>query len=469
MDSATPPWALWPQSVRLRILHSLLTDGCSVAKLATVSREWQEAIEQHNFARIKVTLPRLASFRSMVRRNRSRVKYIWLCVELDHYSSLESYSGHDRFVSSRDFSLFTKVIRGLFRELSRWEPSGELLLDISIHSPSDSNYLLKYLTFKPDISLDDCSSLDDVEDMEKAGRTWKEWSAAGKVDTAIKNTSRLIKLEDQSPDEEALDREIEWLDRLPDVPAVTGYDRIIEHLTRQGVRKLTIFENHNRHYSRLFQEYKHARTFMPGSMHTRTFKALNRTAALGSRELEHFSASFLVDAGLFFASCKPSWTWPNLTSLTLTSPWLAPNAQADLVKMLNSAAAVACRMPKLQTVELWNGRKRLATLFQYQLKPATITWRSTWDFALLRSIIPAWEGVAHKHGAGELVVKTELLKRANIKSHGDAIHYLRLSHPVVRPISLQQIRTENKVHRIWEKMRTAKARKDVEGDWEVIN
>lgn len=254
MDSATPSWALWPQSVRLRILHTLLTDGCSLAKLATVSREWQEAIEQHNFARIKVTLPRLASFRSMVRRNRSRVKYIWLCVELDHYSSLESYSGHDRFVSQRDFSLFTKVIRGLFRELSRWEPSGELLLDISIHSPSDSNYLLKYLTFKPDMSSDDCSSLDDVEDMEKAGRTWKEWSAAGKVDTAIKNTSRLIKLEDQSPDEEALDREIEWLDRLPDVPAVTGM------LLRQQTRRrwcwdtLTEFLDHFPNLQEVFYE-----------------------------------------------------------------------------------------------------------------------------------------------------------------------------------------------------------------------
>lgn len=117
-------------------------------------------------------------------------------------------------------------------------------------------------------------------------------------------------------------------------------------------------------------------------------------------------------------------------------------------------------MPKLETMELWNGRKRLATLFQYQSKHAAITWRSTWDFTLLDLVIPAWKVVASTHGA-ELVVRKEVLNiRADIKSHGDAIHYLKLSNPVVRPISLQQIRTENKVHSIWEKMRKAKDRQD---------
>lgn len=37
------------------------------------------------------------------------------------------------------------------------------------------------------------------------------------------------------------------------------------------------------------------------------------------------------------------------------------------------------------------------------------------------------------------------LDRATIKSHADAIHYLKLKNQVVRPISLQQIRMEQKV------------------------
>lgn len=196
---------------------------------------------------------------------------------------------------------------------------------------------------------------------------------------------------------------------------------------------------------------------MPESDDNRFSKSLNRTAAEGSLQLEHFSASYLIDAALFFASCRPSWTWPILTSLTLTSPWLAPDVErVHLVKMLTTAATLASRMPKLETMELWNGRKRLATLFQYRSKPATITWRSTWHFSQFLLTIPAWEGVARDHGAGELAVEEELVRCGDIRSHGDAIHFLKLSHPVVRPISLQQIRTEHKVHRIWEEMRAAK-------------
>jgi hypothetical protein len=110
-------------------------------------------------------------------------------------------------------------------------------------------------------------------------------------------------------------------------------------------------------------------------------------------------------------------------------------------------------------MELWNGRNRLATLFQYQVEHATITWRSTWYFALVPLVTPTWEGVARKHSARELVVREEPLDiRTDIKSHGDEIHYLKLSHPVVRPVSLQQIHMENRVHNAWEKMRKAEKR-----------
>jgi hypothetical protein len=88
----------------------------------------------------------------MIRRNRSQVKYIWFCVELEHYSSLEAFTRDSQFISPRDLSLVAKTIQTLLTKLSEWEPSGELLLDISIHSPSDSDYLLKYLTFGPDLA-----------------------------------------------------------------------------------------------------------------------------------------------------------------------------------------------------------------------------------------------------------------------------------------------------------------------------
>lgn len=76
MDSTTTCWDCWPRPVRLLILQALLADGCSLAELATVSREWQKVVEQHNFTRIKVTPPRLTNFSSIIRRNRSLVNYI---------------------------------------------------------------------------------------------------------------------------------------------------------------------------------------------------------------------------------------------------------------------------------------------------------------------------------------------------------------------------------------------------------
>lgn len=95
-------------------------------------------------------------------------------------------------------------------------------------------------------------------------------------------------------------------------------------------------------------------------------------------------------------------------------------------------------------------------------------WRGTWDFALRSHVIQAWEDVAHKHGARGLVVRTELLDcRADIKSHGDAIHHLRLSKPAVRPISLQQIRTEHDVHYSREEMRRKSEQSEETGSSET--
>lgn len=63
-------WPSLPQEIRTLILEAVLEDGCSVAKFATVSREWQRVIVQQNFTRIKLTPSCLTDFSSMVHRNR---------------------------------------------------------------------------------------------------------------------------------------------------------------------------------------------------------------------------------------------------------------------------------------------------------------------------------------------------------------------------------------------------------------
>jgi hypothetical protein len=47
--------------------------------------------------------------------------------------------------------------------------------------------------------------------------------------------------------------------------------------------------------------------------------------------------------------------------------------------MLVEAGTAALRMPKLQTMEIWNGTKQNACVFRYQTTAyfTTLSWRST--------------------------------------------------------------------------------------------
>jgi hypothetical protein len=76
----------------------------------------------------------------------------------------------------------------------------------------------------------------------------------------------------------------------------------------------------------------------------------------------------MVDASCyFFHDREPSWKWPNLTSLALTSRLLAPDANPiEIENMVLAAATVAMKMLKLETIDIRNGQVGLAMLFRYQ-------------------------------------------------------------------------------------------------------
>lgn len=192
----TISWGRFPGEIQNLILNNVFEDGCSTAELATVSEEWRQIIAKRNFARIRLTPSRLIDFELMTRRNRAFVEYIWLCVELEHYSSLEAYTVDTQFVSKTDTDCIAAAIKNLFSALSTWEPDGELLLDISIYSPSDSKYLLKYLTLKPDLPSNECSSLGGIDLPDKAGLDWNTWCATGRACNPIYRTFNLIDLWD---------------------------------------------------------------------------------------------------------------------------------------------------------------------------------------------------------------------------------------------------------------------------------
>jgi hypothetical protein len=202
-----------------------------------VSREWQAELERYNFARIKLTPSRLVDFGSMVHRNRALVRYIWFCLELDEYDctncapSYETYSDFDEYseaisISDTANGPITTAFQSLFSTLSTWEPRGDLTLDVSIYSPSDSEHWFKYLTFVPDTlsaAMPVGGGMEPTIPSKVHHDPQHGWIAGFRHSAPPQPAVHKI-LHDimgEGPfDSEQLERQ--WWDQLPLVPAVTG-------------------------------------------------------------------------------------------------------------------------------------------------------------------------------------------------------------------------------------------------------
>ncbi|KYK59093.1 hypothetical protein DCS_00221 [Drechmeria coniospora] len=218
-------WHCFPAEIRYMVLEVLMQDGCRLADFATVSREWQTTIERHNFSRIKLTPSRLANFGSMVHRNRSLVRYIWLCLELEKYDCTQCDFPFSRGMSNADNTMIITAFQDLFSHLSAWEPDGDLLLDISVHSLSDSEHWFKYLTFEPDNDSNAYGRVQHIEQslLFKASDHHHGWITGRQP--SIPSYAACHKPFDEIMGEGPFDNEQEeykWWQQLPLVPAVTG-------------------------------------------------------------------------------------------------------------------------------------------------------------------------------------------------------------------------------------------------------
>lgn len=214
------------------------------------------------------------------------------------------------------------------------------------------------------------------------------------------------------------------------------------------LKKLVLFENFNQQYPGDHRLFCHGEDLSGRDSFRKPSPAISRAVAIASLALEHVAASYLVDAGDFF-TLDPPWEWRKLESLRLTSSLFTPDGDTFAIgALLEAAASAACKMPRLEVMELWNGQKGVAGLFRYQasrkMRQARITWKGTWRLIWDPSVTQAWETAAAKHGCedGYLDWVQEEVDAAVIKSHADAIHHFMLSGKVLRPISLQQIQRE---------------------------
>jgi hypothetical protein len=88
-------------------------------------------------------------FKQLATRNLGLIRYIWYTIELQDYDWTESNLLPTIELLETNHFIMEDGIRTMFCALSECPPAGNMTLDISIHSPSDSQHHFKYIRFEP--------------------------------------------------------------------------------------------------------------------------------------------------------------------------------------------------------------------------------------------------------------------------------------------------------------------------------
>ncbi|KAF5674529.1 PRANC domain-containing protein [Fusarium heterosporum] len=226
MARSKTSWGYLPPEIRNEIISLLPVLGGKCSQLATVSQAWRSIIEPLNFAEISLTVPRLADFNSqaVLLRKRNQIRYIWFQVELKQYDCRRCANA-DRDLwglDNIDNQFIVDAFESLFTTLSAWEPRGDLVLDISVYSPSDSQHWFKYLSFCSDTNLDECPSRREHEqEITLMNDPDHGWIAGQQIFAPDEHATELtfdeIMGEGPFDDEEP---EMQWWRSLPLVPVV---------------------------------------------------------------------------------------------------------------------------------------------------------------------------------------------------------------------------------------------------------
>lgn len=186
------------------------------------------------------------------------------------------------------------------------------------------------------------------------------------------------------------------------------------------------------------------------------------SASLG---LEQLSASFIVEASHFFqlrlqaivvGMGELEFSRPDYTAAPARGKFNKDRGYALRSSSNSQENAKAREYGDMERKEGFSHAAQLPDRRFYSrpgiLRSAVITWKGTWTHAIVSrlqsNVTDAWEAVARQQNSVSLTSVEETLSESDanrIKSHGDAIHYLNLSSPVIRPISLRQIRMEQMI------------------------
>lgn len=146
-----------------------------------------------------------------------------------------------------------------------------------------------------------------------------------------------------------------------------------------------------------------------------------------SRQLQHLSLSFVIDAKDFFQPFWPQlstnstevaqdWAWNRLETLALTTKHLRHQTmpESDINYLLEAASLAVRRMPQLLILELWNGNdNEHACLFRYSYdsisRTASLTWKGTWAIDFTQRTASCWKETVRQRTGFEAEIQVETL------------------------------------------------------------
>lgn len=186
---STFPWHRLPRELQLNILsflacrqgHTNRVESPSekstvkpyvghVAKCATICRDWQEYFENILFRKVTVHQKDLAGLHKISRCRTERIQHLWLRIELPPYCCRMCPGANNSLISEKSGLILDKALCNVLRVLRHWKarnsshPSGGLTLEISTHSPSDSQHEFRNISFDDDEDGDEGPDVCTIDD-----------------------------------------------------------------------------------------------------------------------------------------------------------------------------------------------------------------------------------------------------------------------------------------------------------------
>ncbi|KAL4727000.1 hypothetical protein ACLX1H_005899 [Fusarium chlamydosporum] len=334
-------WLSLPPEIRSMILDRLSTKTDVYAR---VCQEWRTFFEKRNFSHLKLS-PSCLDFLSQLTEDRIvLVDHVWLNIELNRYTCRSCRKDESVTCTLLNNRIIVEAVTRLFSVLAKWDHKRRLTLELNAYSPSDLKHWFKdcYFGGPDEDKYSVVAKSQEIHDPQHGywhGRIIESPPDRALARPFVPCDSIRFERREELPVVKAVTkfllrrqcrRQLHpfalaqlWtkLPRLEEIfyepwqllegvsqsPQDRFYEKMITEQLPRSINKITIFEDFNENYLDLFQLF---RTEYPLGYPDRIRKAssgLGSAFAARSRDLEHLSVAFLINADHFFGALEPNW------------------------------------------------------------------------------------------------------------------------------------------------------------------